>query len=472
MKLIQLTIFLLLVQLVINAQPIDMSNRDTVFKYYHVNFAPYMIDSFRKSRQIGEEPDMFRKVLNQQFGSLITGQSKNLLGNFASVDITNPAVAFAANAISKNGSVFSMKASGGISDGLYSIFNNSSLNTDVSLDLQYNFMDLSKQVLMYNADTGRSYKLKVSRIKYDWEEAFITLFNKREEAELRQKEAKLRLAIDSMQKIVDSLKKAGGNNDAIAELSYNIEIKRHMRDSVTQAVGNYTSYKTLFRNLQEKTVLQLEALSFTPAVMGFSFGWVSIGYKVSNSKFKLFNPASAPASQVADTSFVSHTATFQYSHYSWSPESFKSFFFDAGLSFTYSDNFSSLAKNEITETKNYGASPGERTTTSKYNAYTGNYSKDLKGVKIFADAYWFMFKNNMAALHFNPEWVTASGEKPLANAYTGFLFSFKSSKTDNAIVNAELYYKFLDIFKTSKATYKLFERNDIGIRFTFPIQFK
>lgn len=467
MRPVILLILYSLLDLSLAAQPIDMTNRDTVFKYFHVNFQPFEINTNQK-RAIGEDPDMFRRVINQQFGSLITGQSKNLLGNFASVDITDPTVAFAANVISKNGSIFSIKATGGVTDGLFSIFSNSKLNTQVSLDLQYNFLSLGKRVLIYNTDTARAYKQKVDKIKYDWEDAFITLFRRREKAVLQQKETKLQATIDSLSKLA----KTEADKDKLAKLEYDIETTAHLRDSVHMAVMHYPDYQTLFRNLREKTVQQLQKVSFTSAVAGFSFGWFSIGYKVNNSKFKLFNPAMAPKLQVTDTSFVSHAVNFQYSHYTWTPQAYMSYFYDAGLSFTYADNFSSLTKKEINEVANYGANPGDRTVNSKYNAYTGTYKKDLKGLKFFADVYWFLFKNNIAALHINPEWATLSGEKPVANTYTGFLFSFKSNKTDNTVVNAELYYKFLDIFKTTKTDYLLFERNNIGIRFTFPIQFK
>lgn len=91
---------------------------------------------------------------------------------------------------------------------------------------------------------------------------------------------------------------------------------------------------------------------------------------------------------------------------------------------------------------------------------------------MYGDLYYFLFRNNFAAIHLNPEWVISSEEKPVANLYTGFLVAVKSAKTANAVVNAELYYKFLDLFKTTESEYDLFERNSVGIRFVFPIAFK
>ena len=53
-----------------------------------------------------------------------------------------------------------------------------------------------------------------------------------------------------------------------------------------------------------------------------------------------------------------------------------------------------------------------------------------------------------------------------------FFVSFKNSKEENAVVNAELYYNFVDLFRTVDTELKFFERNNFGIRFSFPITFK
>lgn len=454
-----------------NFTPIDL--RDTA--YSKIDYSQFSIDETTNSRKIGSNPNMFRRVLNQQFSNLITGQSNTKIGNFASLDLTDPSVSFAGNIISKNGSVFSMKVNGSVSDGFFSIFNNSKLNTQISLDLQYNFLNLNKLVLISNADSVRQYNDQVAAIKFSFEESFISIERRRDIAALEKSKISLNNAYDSLRNVFDLLNKAPNSKKdmvTIASLDFLMAKTMHLYDSTEAALNNLVLKSTLLRNLKSKTIQKLRGLSFQSAVEGFSFGWFSVGYKVNNNSFKFFDPTLAIGLQVADTSFVSHEFKFQYSHYKFTPVSNQSRFYDLGIDFTYADNFSSLTKKEISETTNYGLNPGDRSSVSKYDVYQGLYKKNQAGLIFFADYYYFIFQNNIGAIHINPEWRIANGEKPIGDLYTGFLFSFKDSKTDNAVVNAELYYKFLDIFKTTDTEYKLFERNNIGIRFTFPIKFK
>ena len=143
-----------------------------------------------------------------------------------------------------------------------------------------------------------------------------------------------------------------------------------------------------------------------------------------------------------------------------------------GPGFSYTDNQSSLTKQELSGTTQYGPVNGQRSGTKKYDVYSGVYKRDLKALRIYSDFYQFLFSNNVAAPHASPEFKAQRREKPLWNLGLGFLVSFKDGKDENTIVNAELYYNFLDIFKTSESDYRLFERNSIGIRFTFPVTFK
>lgn len=171
--------------------------------------------------------------------------------------------------------------------------------------------------------------------------------------------------------------------------------------------------------------------------------------------------------------FVSHVFGVQYSWYNWnSTDSFKTFYWTNGLNFSYTNNFGDLTKLEISETQEFGTTLGERNSTTKFNVYTGDYKEKIKGVELYSDFYYFLFHNNQAAFHIYPQYVFLDNLKPRLNFGLGLLFAFKDVKKENkSIVNAELYYNFLDLFKSTDTDYKLFERNDIGIRLTFPINF-
>jgi hypothetical protein len=441
-------------------------------KSYAQDTLPFKVkfDEYRMTNselQVKDNMNLIKKVLNHQFTNLITGQTQNSIGNFASLDLAEASVSFAGNLILDTSSVLTIKAAGGVSDGLFSVFNNSKLNTNISLDIQYNFMRFGKQKLLTNVDSTDQYEQSIDKIKYDYDVKRLAIANDKGCTDLKDRNKKTEIIIDSLDKAIGN----AADPDTIANLNYLKAKTKLLCDSIKHAIDYYDQSEEL-QHLHDQTVSQLDKLSLESAVVGFSFGWFSAGYKVTNNSFKLFSSSSPFSSQVLDTSFVSHEARVQYSYYKWVPKSYHSFFVDGGLAFSYTDNFNSLKKTELSETTEYGSNPGDRTQTKKFNAYQGTYTKDIKGLTPYVDFYYFLFNNNIGAIHANPQWVMQSKEKPVGNFYVGFLMAFKGTKTDNPIVNAELYYQFLDVFKTTDTDYKLFERNNIGIRFSFPIQFK
>lgn len=417
---------------------------------------------------IGFKPRVFKKILNRQFTGLITGQSKNSIGNFASLDLKEPKVTFSGSTIFKNGSVLTTNASGGISDGFFAIFNNSKLNTQIALDVQYHMLALKNKELIYYQDSKDAYDENRDRINYETDLALLAVKNHQGQTMLRLTRKQM---ADQKSELEDALIKEH-LPDRKDSLSYAIDKIQFKIDSIDNALKNYPSDIKLRNQINNVRAAALKNLDTSIKVYGFKIGWLTLGYKVQNNSFALFNPKVSPEIQVTNTSFVTHEARVQYAMYKWTQASFESWFWCLGAIFSYGDNLPSLNKKEITETSNHGANNGERTAEKKYDVYEGDYVRDIKGLKLYADYYRFLFKGNQAAIHVYPELKLQNNEKPLFNMGTGFLLSFKDAKQDNAVVNAELYYDFLDLFKTTQKTYRLFERNTIGIRFSFPITFK
>jgi hypothetical protein len=434
---------------------------------YKIDTSPYtMGDNYQI--KIGDNGNLAGKVLSQQFSSIVSGQSSTTIGNFASVTPSEGKIDFAGSLIIKNRSVLTAKASGKATDGLLAIFENSRLNTQISLEVKYHLLNLNKISLSYNRDSGMLNDQKVRKIKYEFDVESLSILKRRSALNLSKKQTTVKKEIDSLTALLKSEKDAA----ATASIMYEIEKREILGDSISNAIKLMPSELNQLRNLHAKKIAELEKLSIASAVEGFKINWWTFGYKVNNNKFKLFYPSSIFAEQIIDTNFVSHEANIQWSYYSWNSQGFKTFFASLGTTFGFNDNFLSLDKREISETNNYGPTSGARSVSKKYNAYEGTYEKDLVTLKLYSDFYYFLFNNNIAALHFNPEWLIQKNEKPIANCYTGFLLSFKKKDDEKSIVNAELYYQFLDIFKNTETEYKLFERNSVGLRFTFPIQFK
>lgn len=441
------------------------------------------LETFSQNQKAGNNKDslpdpIFKRVLNQQFTNLITGQSKTSIGNFAAIDLKDAEVSFAGSSIlkskekskSKHNSVLTIKASGGISDGVFAIFENSKLNTNVALDLQYNFLRPTGNSLTYYDTSAQQILKKIEQVKEEYELKMIAIREDQPKRLLKmelQRMGELKKALDTLKMREGPGMKRDSLDYEITKLAYLIKKQQEKVDSFP-GPSELTYELTLWRNLQLKNLKQSGELT----IYGFKLGWFSVGYKVHNNSFKVFNSVAAFSQQVSDTDFVTHEARIQYSYYRWTRELFKTFFFDVGAAFSYEDNFSSLEKVELSETSEYGPVSGARTSVSKYNVYKGIYERNLKGLRLYGDYYRFLFTDNVAALHANLEFKARDTEKPKWNALLGFFVSFKNAKEENAVVNAELYYNFVDLFRTVDTELKFFERNNFGIRFSFPITFK
>ncbi|MBL7770012.1 MAG: hypothetical protein JNK20_13600 [Flavipsychrobacter sp.] len=434
---------------------------------YTIDILPYLIDSTYRIK-VGDNGNLVGKVMSQQFGAIISGQSSTTIGNFASITPTEGKIDFAGSLMMKNSSVLTAKLSGRATDGFVAIFENSRLNTQISVEVKYHLLNLNKLSLSINRDSGILNDKKVRKIKYEYDLECLDILSKRDSINLSKKMTTVKNEIDSLTSLLNS----GVDQGARQSLIYEIEKREILKDSISKAIKLIPSKENQIRNIHAKRIAELENLSISSSVEGFKINWWTFGYKVNNNKFKLFYPTAQFSDQVIDTIFVSHEANIQWSYYNWNSQGFKTLFSAFGISFGFNDNFLSLNKSEISETNNYGPSSGSRSVTKKYNAYEGVYNKDLVSLKLYSDMYYYLFNNNIAALHFNPELLFQKSEKPITNCFAGILLAFMNKGDEKSIVNAELYYQFLDIFKNTETKYNLFERNTVGLRFTFPINFK
>jgi len=419
--------------------------------------------------QIGLKPKVFAKILNQQFSGLVTGQSKNAIGNFASLDVKDAELSFAGNSILKNGSVFGIKATGGVTDGLFEIFSASKLNTQVGMDFQYHFLALKNKSLTYYEDSYRQQQMKERKIR---------------------NESALRIAFIESNQVKDSLERAiediGVKLTKLQTLLANETVDRK-KDSLRFEITSH-NIKLNFSKKSLETLPPMDALIMDAEnarsvaikenetaveLYGFKFGWFSLGYKFENKSLKLFSPTEAFADQIVKDNFISHEVTMQYSYYSYSQSPFESLFLDLGAGFGVTDNLQELDKVEITETEIVGTSGIERAVTNTYNVYKkSEYESSISSLRLYGDVYYFLFKGNMAAVHVFPELIVKERYKPLSNFGIGFLISFKDKEDESSNANAELYYNFMDVFEVKTSDYSFFERNSIGLRFSFPINFK
>lgn len=415
----------------------------------------------------------FYNSLNQQFTYIISGQSKSSIGNFASLDVNN-AEAILSGSIKINGSsIFGIKAIGTESDGVMALFNNTKINTKVSLDLQFNTLInlFFKPYIIFDDAKWKRYNDNYKLIMNKYQNINNSISNRyrRDTASLKQKDVALKFLIDSL--TAESLSESNYfRKESIVEKIDNLEAQR---DSINYLKDNFPRFSTKRLEILQKRSEELRNNDLDLDISSFKLGWLSFGYKIQDNRFNYFNSLLSFEDQVSKNEFICHEVRIQYSVYNWNNASFESYFWSLGSAFSYTDNFSDLSSIDISEEKNYGPNPNDRISTGKFTAYQGEYKKHLKNLKFYGNVFWFLFNDNNFALHFFPEInSTFSEKKPVWNAGTGLLFCFKKSDDKSSIINAEIFCNFLDLFYAKDIKYKPLQRYDLGIVFSLPIHFK
>ena len=432
---------------------------------------------------------VFNQIVNKQFRALLSDATVST-GAFASLDLKEPDVTFSPSFILKNGNIVSAKASGGVSDGFFELFNNSELNPSVSVGVDYHFlwkdsdkkarhgfieyMSSEKTKLLEKArDVKSTYTIDSLRIVMRGEQVLLIL----ETDKLNAKHAKDSVMLHKLDSVISA---AAPRNPGL--LPIRSDSLRFVMVSDSLKVANnqakISEWNTLryvgMRNnqLDTKRKEDLEAVDLTKLkLVGFQFGWFTLGAQVTHDAFKLFDPDLALDKQVVDTSFTSFQFRVQYSFYRWSKKHFRSVYFTLGAKYNHKSNFQDLKKTEVLETTNHGSGSFERTTAKKYNTYKGIYRPSLHGLELNSDLYYFMFNNNTVALHLYQSAEFQDGEFPKFSTGCGLVFPFTTKDKDKPILNAEVYYTVRDLANAKREGNDIFDRNNIGIRFTYPIDF-
>lgn len=442
-----------------------------IFQFYFLIFIS-STSIGQVTEQKGLDDTAFKRILNQQFTNIVTGQNRTTLANFAALDLKEPEVTFAGSFVNNKGYVLGVKASGGVKDGLFSFFNNSKLNTKVSLEFNINILNKDKAVLAWDNASIEKYEKQKEDLFKKYRLKEIAASENFKLTDLKLRERKL------IDRIGDLNKRLAMIGDLIIRDSVLFAIKvdeANLKDiqNEIKVVQNNEPVDIQTEDVRQELALELKKLKIEPDLYRFKFSWFSVFYRLNNSAFQLFDSKKPIDDQVMEKTYLGHELKIQFNKYNWSKETSKTFFYNVGVGLSLTDNQNDLKKRELNDFLSFSSSTGERTLNDKYNVFIGNYTKDIKQLRFYSDYYQFIFHNNAAAFHIYPEFVYRSGFEPTYNIGTGFLYSFKDSKKeDKTNVNAEIYYNFLDIFNNLNSTDKLLERNSVGLRFTFPINFK
>lgn len=427
--------------------------------------------------------DLVQTIINREFSSVVSGQSTNTLGNFAALDLSDTKVDFNGNVFFNNRSVLSIKAAGGVSGGLLEVFSNTELNRNVALNLNYHIL-LPDFVSYINRDEKFSYKLKEDSLEKAYRIDSIRIANQEDllpiHAEGRRLARLLQLKRDTLAQLLKSKRntlndflivKRDSQRLVIDTLVLHQEILFLADDQTIHSNVSIRRYK--MRQLQAAHLRRQHKLRRAFELFGYQLKWLSLGYRIRNESFHLFDARRAFDQQISKDNSTLHEFSVQHSTYHYHPGAGRTYYFAFGLGFALSDNLATLSKSDFTETRNYGPMPGDRLTTLKYSAYNASEYKDFQyTLRMYSDLYWFMNAGNSLALHVFPEFNVVKDARPSLNSGLGFLMGFRDKKEASNIVNAEIYINLRDLGNSNDFEESLFKRSSYGLRFTFPIKFK
>lgn len=468
----------------------------------------------------------FKEIINQEFGTLMASQSRSDIGNFAGLDFKEAEASFSGNIVLKNAAILGVKLEGGTTDGFLPIFTSTKLNSKIGAQLQFSFLvrergltyenlsfedvekkkkellrqntldillanqqeALLKQQIeegvekitisdsLINAYSSDTYKNFQNRLLVQAISERAKINSKLLKNILQKEKDSLTLMLYKQEITIAGIKKEIKSESELSKMRYereklNTEISflrtdlKELEDFATRKGVLDERYKDELRKLEtnqsDKKII----------VTGFRLRWISIGYSINNTEFKLFAPFESFENQVRKDHFISHKLNFIYSFYNLSESPWESRFISGSIEGAIEDNLSDLTKITINERYNYNNPDGTRYGTEQYVAHTGEYKDYLETIRFTIDYYQFFLKNNFGAIHLFPQYVIKEDLSPRMNFGLGLVFSFKDKSNTSSTVNAELYYNNTDLSNTADSDAAFFKRGDLGIRLSFPIKF-
>jgi hypothetical protein len=450
------------------------------------------------------------KVINRKFGNLVTGTNgSGAIASYGSLDIANAAFAFKGTipftsrkndtgkisylTIGLNGNIIGTNAT--------SLFTNSVLNTDVSLSLQYNFMLPSMNRVGYFGSDAAKVKLRKEMISTKWakdrretdRKYAPGAINYALQATLAAQQkvdspsiARLQYFVDSLQKELSGKYADNKSDEYATKLSRELldtaqeklkkintltDLLQHDVDSLKKVLANFRDLRSYERQkLEQQQNSDMDSLVFKFPLQSYVISWFSIGGSGGKKTYTTFDPTASFESQIKSDQHIStYNIGLSYNWYYNQPVYNRIFYASLGLSYLRDNNTTLLTTTEVTDSRknvNAGADT-TRTWTKKYNAFKDSVTQ--YNAWSVTGQFYMLFGARPSGFHIFPTLNFRNDNLKILNIGVGYVVSFMNTKKDQPIINAEIYYKFLDMFDQQKTGKDFWNRNDIGITLTLPI---
>jgi hypothetical protein len=221
--------------------------------------------------------------------------------------------------------------------------------------------------------------------------------------------------------------------------------------------------------LDEQLKKDYDSLILKAPFLKMDFLWFTFSAGVGKKSFKTFDATVPFSSQIGSNSLVTYNGGFAVNYIYIDKVKYHTFFFTSSLSYFRDNNLASLSTTEVDQTKKIVNSGGDttRTITSKINAYTDPVT--VYKATNWTSNFYYMVGKDPKGLHLSPAFSFQDNGLTLSNMTVGFIMSFKSANKDQPIVNTEIYITGKDIFNQQKSSNGLWNRSEVGISFTVPV---
>lgn len=445
-----------------------------ILKLFILMFIPYgLIGQSSGSVRIGDtlSKDQYFIILKKQFTDVANNSDKTTIGNFASADIKDGKLAFNATKNFDNGSWLSLNANGSITDGFFSVFTETNINTNAGANLKYSYLFKKPSTLSYYE--GNPSKLNGELKEIGKVRQYRNMIDSNTVVQIKKEYYLGALEIIALEKKKTSLDSLNPERIKIELLIAKTALHMDSLQMKLAALPNRTDkleYNSKLEQNERKSAIE----NFEFEAIGFH--WFSVGAGFLNNNFKTFRPGfTSLDSQIVKQNYTTCFFTVDWNIYYYDGTGNKinkSFYLSIGTKVNIDDNFSDLSKVELQDVQQYGDSTIQRSITKKHTAYIGEYKTGLIGGRTTIDFYKFFGKNS-AALHLYPDVNYRQKSIPVYNAGIGLLYSFKDAKDkeNKSKLNAELYFRLSDLTNTSNSILSTFERNELGLRLSIPVAF-
>jgi len=451
------------------------------------------------------------QVMNRIFGNLVTGKSNSgEVANYASLDPVGGSftmkgnVPFGSDKTDSLGKIsyLGITLMGDLMNSSYAaLFNNSSLNTNVTIQGQFNFRAGRIRYSYSNADMAEL-NLKRALLRDDSALARETItrgLSASSDQLALLRDQQISNHIDSVNKgqtfahfkaSVDSLKTAANPSpattallkkgiDTLTAIDKSLQTLRDavaknqkQQDSLTIVIANKFNIRNYLEGQADADYKKkLDSLVFKAPLKAWHIGWFSIAGGVGRQKYNNFNAALPFSSQITTTKQTTNNISLAWNYYYINFLERHLLFLNAGVGRSLNNNAALFSTSEVDDTYKIVNSSGDttRTVTKKYNVYTNPITL-YTNWSAFANFY-FLFGSRPSGIHLFPELDYRSDKLWIANAGIGYIISFLNSKSGQAAINAEAYVKFLDLGNQQRQSSTFWNRNEIGVSFTLPVNF-